>query len=173
MGSDARVVEVHDGKTVVVDFDSELTFECVDGCTWCCHRGVTLSEADLRALTAHADGAAATTTVAGEPYVRREDKDREDHVSIDGRACYFLDDDGLCALEANHDWKPTRCSVFPLAVTVEPGDLTAREGGDIHVSVREDAKRNCDGLDVSERSVVDNLDAFLPKALWDLDSPEM
>ncbi|MFB6309698.1 MAG: hypothetical protein ABEH64_00815 [Salinirussus sp.] len=157
-------VEVHPGKEAVVDFDPELTFECVDDCTWCCHHGVLLYGPDLLELADCASLAEATTEVRGEPFVRREDKDREEHVDIDGRACFFLRDDGLCALHAEHDWKPARCSVFPLHVEVEDGD--------IHVSVREDAERHCDGLGVSDRRVIDNLDAFLPAVLWELDDPE-
>jgi hypothetical protein len=78
-------------------------------------------------------------------------------------ACFFLREDGLCALHDEHDWKPARCSVFPLEVHVE--------GGDIHVTVREAAHEHCDGLDVSERRVVDHLEAFLPELLWDLEDP--
>jgi hypothetical protein len=53
--------------------------------------------------------------------------------------------------------------VFPLAVHLEAGD--------IHVTVREEAHDHCDGLDVSERRVVDHLDAFLPELLWTLEDP--
>jgi Fe-S-cluster containining protein len=167
-----RCVEVHPGKEAVVDFDPALTFECVDECTWCCHHGVYLYEEDFLRLAEVASLAEATTEVKGEDFVRRESKDRTDNVDVDGQACFFLRDDGLCELHAEHDWKPTRCSVFPLEVTVEDGDLTARGGGDIHVSVREEAHEHCDGLNVSERRVIDHLDAFLPELLWDLDDPE-
>jgi len=167
-----RVVEVHPGKEAVVDFDPSLTFECVDDCTWCCHHGVMLYEPDFLRLAGCASLSEATTQVRGEDFVRREPKDREEHVDVDGQACFFLRDDGLCALHAEHDWKPARCSVFPLSVTVEAGDRTAREGGDIHVSVREEAHEHCEGLDVSERRVVEHLDAFLPAVLWDLNDPE-
>jgi Fe-S-cluster containining protein len=157
-------VEVHPGKEAVVDFDPTLTFECVDDCTWCCHHGVLLYEPDLLALADCASLADAVTEAHGEDFLRREDKDRDDHVDVDGRACFFLRDDGLCSLHAEHDWKPARCSVFPLHVSVE--------GGDIHVDVREEAHEHCEGLDVSDRRVVDHLDAFLPALLWDLDDPE-
>jgi Fe-S-cluster containining protein len=160
----ASRVEVHPGKEVVVDFDPSLTFECVEGCTWCCHHGVLLYEPDLLELAGCASLSASTTQAHGEDFVRKESKDRDDHVGEDGQACFFLRDDGLCALHADHDWKPARCSVFPLEVTVE--------NGDIHVSVREAAREHCEGLNVSERRVVDNLDAFLPAVLWDLDDPE-
>jgi Fe-S-cluster containining protein len=156
-------VEVHPGCEAVVDFDPSLTFECVDDCTWCCHHGVLLYEPDLLELANHAPLADATTQVRGEDFVRKEQKGRTDHVGEDGAACYFLREDGLCALHDEHDWKPARCSVFPLSVRVEDGD--------IHVSVRESAHEHCEGLDVSERRVVDNLDAFLPEVLWQLEDP--
>jgi hypothetical protein len=168
----ARSIEVHPGKEVVVDFDPQLTFECVEDCTWCCHHGVMLYEPDFLALAECASLSEATTEARGQDFVRREPKRREEDVAEDGQACFFLRDDGLCALHADHDWKPARCSVFPLEVTVEDGDLTGRESGDIHVSVREEAYDHCDGLNVSERRVVDHLDAFLPEVLWDLDDPE-
>lgn len=158
-----RRVTVHGDREVVVEFDPEITFECVDGCTWCCHRGVTLYEQDLQELAARVDPDESAKTVDGEERVRREDKDREEHVDVDGRACYFLREDGLCTLHDEHDWKPARCSVFPLQVSVE--------NGEIHVSVRDDARRNCEGLDVSERRLIDNLEAFLPEVLWELDDP--
>ncbi len=156
-------VEVHPGKEAVVDFDPDLTFECVDECTWCCHHGVLLYEPDFLELAGCASLSESTTQVRGEDFVRKESKDH-DHTGPDGEACFFLREDGLCSLHAEHDWKPARCSVFPLHVTVEDGD--------IHVGVREEAHEHCDGLDVSERKVVDNLDAFLPAVLWDLDDPE-
>jgi Fe-S-cluster containining protein len=162
--ADGRRVEVHSGKEAVVDFDPELTFECVDECTWCCHHGVLLYEPDFLELAGVASLNEATTQVHGEDFVRKEPKERKEHVGDDGQACFFLRDDGLCALHADHDWKPARCSVFPLHVRVEDGD--------IHVDVREEAHEHCEGLDVSERRVVDNLDAFLPAVLWELDDPE-
>jgi len=165
-------VEVHPGCEAIVEFDPSLTFECVDDCTWCCHHGVLLYEPDLLELAGCASLAEATTQVRGEDFVRKESKDRDTHVGDDGEACYFLRDDGLCSLHADHDWKPARCSVFPLEVTVSDGAATGREGGDIHVSVREQAREHCEGLNVSERRVLDNLDAFLPAVLWDLDDPE-
>jgi hypothetical protein len=157
-------VEVHPGREAVADFDPELTFECVDECTWCCHHGVLLYEEDLLELAARENLNESTTDVHGEPFLKREDKDRDEHVDVDERACYFLGEDGLCSLQAEHDWKPARCSVFPLHVTVEDGDIV--------VSVREDAERHCDGLGVSERRVIDHLGAFLPELLWELDDPE-
>jgi len=167
-GSDAAVderrVEVHPGKEAVVEFDPELTFECVDECTWCCHHGVLLYESDLLELAEVASLSEATTQLRGEDFVRKEDKERDDHVGEDGEACFFLREDGLCALQAEYGWKPTRCSIFPLSVTVEDGE--------IHVSVRESAREHCEGLNVSERRVIDHLDAFLPAVLWELDDPE-
>jgi hypothetical protein len=167
-----QAVEVHPGKEAVVDFDPSLTFECVEECTWCCHHGVLLYEPDFLQLAECASLAEATTQVRGEDFVRKEAKDREDHVGEDGEACFFLRDDGLCALHDEHDWKPARCSVFPLAVTVEEGTRTGHEGGDIHVSIRDSAHEHCEGLDVSDRRVVKHLEAFLPAVLWDLDDPE-
>jgi len=157
-----RRVEVYPGKEAVVEFDPSLTFECVDDCTWCCQHGVLLYGPDFAALAEHANLGDATTQVRGRDFVRREEK-AHDHTDDDGAACFFLDEDGLCELHAEHDWKPARCSVFPLEVTVT--------NGDIHVSVREEAHEHCDGLDVSERRVVDHLDAFLPELLWNLHDP--
>jgi Fe-S-cluster containining protein len=168
----APVVEVHPGREVVVEFDPGLTFECVEECTWCCHHGVLLYERDLLELATRESLNEATTSFRGADFVRREEKGREDHVDGDGRACFFLREDGLCALHDEHDWKPARCSVFPLHVTVEDGDRTPREGGDLHVSIREEAHDHCEGLNVSERRVIEELDAFLPALLWDLDDPE-
>lgn len=167
-----RPVEVYPGKEAVVDFDPDLTFECVDSCTWCCHHGVYLYEEDFLNLADVASLADATTEVRGNDFVRREEKDREEDVDVDGQACYFLREDGLCALQAETGWKPTRCWVFPLDVHVEPGEQTARDGGDIHLSIREEAHDHCEGLGVSERRVVDHLADFLPELLWDLDNPE-
>ena len=161
--SPERRVEVYPGKEVVVAFDPELTFECVDGCTWCCHHGVMLYEQDLFELAGCASLSAATTRFRDTDFVPKEEKDH-DHTGSDGQACYFLREDGLCALHDEHDWKPARCSVFPLSVAVEDGD--------IHVSVRDSAHEHCEGLDVTDRRVVDNLDAFLPELLWELGDPE-
>ena len=172
VSTDGRVVEVHPDKEAVVDFDPRLTFECVEDCTWCCHHGVLLYEPDLLALAERESLNDATVQFRGDDFVRREEKARDEHVGADGAACYFLREDGLCALHDEHDWKPARCSVFPLHVTVEDGDHTNRAGGDIHVGVREAAHEHCDGLGVSERRVIDNLAAFLPAVLWDLDDPE-
>jgi len=157
-----RRVEVHPGCEAVVEFDPSLTFECVEDCTWCCHHGVLLYEPDFLELAGCASLSEATTQVRGEDFVRTEAKSH-DHTGDGGEACFFLREDGLCALHADHDWKPARCSVFPLSVHVEAGD--------IHVSVREEAREHCDGLEVSERRVIDHLDAFLPRVLWDLDDP--
>ncbi|WP_254863438.1 YkgJ family cysteine cluster protein [Halovivax gelatinilyticus] len=159
-------VEVHPGREVVVDFDPGLTFECVDECSWCCHHGVLLYGKDLIELAARANLAETTTDFRGEKFVTREPKDRDEHVSEDGNACAFLGDDGLCRLhlEDDHDWKPTRCSVFPLAVS--------RDDGDLRVDVRESAHDHCEGLGVSDRHVIDHLDAFLPELLWELDDPD-
>lgn len=159
-----RRVEVHPGRHAVVDFDPELTFECVDDCTWCCHHGVLLYETDLLELAAHTSLNEAVTRFRERDFVRREGKpDGHPHTGDDGEACFFLREDGLCALHAEHDWKPARCSVFPLEVRVEDAE--------IHVDVRGEAREHCDGLGVSERRVIDNLDAFLPELLWDLDDP--
>ncbi|WP_338729562.1 hypothetical protein [Haladaptatus sp. DJG-WS-42] len=164
MSTDERRVEVHPGCEAVVDFDPSLTFECIEECTWCCTHGVLLYEPDFFELAKHADLNEATTTFRGENFVKREQKNRAEHVNEEGQACFFLRDDGLCELHLEHDWKPARCSVFPLQVTVEDGE--------IHVSVRESAHEHCEGLDVSERKVIDNLDAFLPQVLWELDDPD-
>ncbi|MFC3957915.1 hypothetical protein [Halovivax cerinus] len=165
-GDDARRVEVYPGKEVVVDFDLDLTFECVDECTWCCHHGVLLYGADLVELATRANLSETTTDFRGEKFVTREPKAREDHVADDGQACAFLGDDGLCQLHLDdeHDWKPTRCSVFPLAVS--------READGLHVDVRDSAREHCEGLGVSNRRVVDELSAFLPELLWDLENPD-
>ena len=162
--NERRRVEVHPGCEAVVAFDPDLTFECVDSCTWCCHHGVLLYDHDLLGLAQRASLNDATTTAHGERFVRREDKSRDEHTDDDGAACYFLGEDGLCALHAEHDWKPARCSVFPLEVHYE--------NDEIRVTVRDEAEEHCEGLDVSERRVVDNLDAFLPEILWSLDNPE-
>ena len=155
---------MYPGREAVVDFDPSLTFECVDDCTWCCRHGVLLYEKDLLELAGRESLSEALTAFRGREFVRREPKaDGHPHTAADGQACFFLREDGLCALQADHDWKPTRCSVFPLAVHVE--------GGDVHVTVREEAHDHCDGLDVSERRVVDHLDAFLPELLWTLEDP--
>ncbi|RQG89011.1 hypothetical protein EA462_11545 [Natrarchaeobius halalkaliphilus] len=160
----SRRVEVYPGRTVTVEFDPTLTFECVDDCTWCCHHGVLLYDRDLIGLAQRANLAETTTEFRGEKFVTRENKDREDHVSGDGRACAFLRDDGLCTLHLEEDWKPTRCSVFPLGVWLEDDGL--------HVDIRESAHDHCDGLNVSQRRVIDNLEAFLPELLWELDDPD-
>ena len=172
MSSQPHTVEVYPDRTAVVDFDPNLTFECVEECTWCCHHGVLLYEKDLLELAARENLNESTTQFRGQDFVRQESKDREEHVDEEGKACFFLRDDGLCALHAEHDWKPARCSVFPLHVTVEAGTATPREGGDIHVSIRDTAHEHCEGLNVSERRVIEHLDAFLPELLWDLDDPE-
>ena len=163
---DSRRVEVYPEKHVVVDFDPDLTFECIDDCTWCCHHGVLLYDRDLVELAARASLSATTTDFRGEKFVTREPKGRDAHVGEDGEACAFLGADGLCQLqlEDDHDWKPTRCSVFPLAVS--------REDGDLHVDVRDSAVDHCEGLGVSERRVIDELDAFLPELLWELENPD-
>lgn len=161
---DRRRVEVHPGCDAVVEFDPETTFECVDGCTWCCHHGVLLYEHDFRALAERENLAEATTRFRGADFVRRSQVDRDDHVADDGHACHFLTDEGRCGLHAEHDWKPTRCSVFPLAVR--------RRDGVIHVDVRETATVHCEGLGESDRRLIDHLDAFLPSALWNLENPD-
>lgn len=158
-----RRVEVHPGCEAVVEFDPKLTFECVPECTWCCHHGVLLYGEDLLELAAREPLNAAVTQHRGRDFIKREEKDREEHIDVDEHACYFLRDDGRCALHAEYDWKPTRCSVFPLAVHVE--------NDEIHVSVRDDAERHCDGLGVSDRRIIDHLDAFVPQVLWNLDDP--
>jgi Fe-S-cluster containining protein len=162
--SGGRRVEVHPDRYAVVDFDPSLTFECVEECTWCCHHGVLLYEQDLLELAARESLTGVVEQFRGRDFVRKEGKAREEHVGEDGQACYFLRDDGLCALHAEHDWKPTRCSVFPLAVSVEDGE--------IHADVRDSAREHCEGLGVSERRVIEHLDAFLPELLWELDDPE-
>ena len=162
----ASVVEVYPGREVVVEFDPSMTFECVDDCTWCCHHGVLLYDRDLVELAARADLSETTTDFRGEKFVRREPKDRDRQVADDGQACAFLDGDGFCQLHLadEADWKPTRCSVFPLCVR--------RDGDSLHVDVRDSAHEHCDGLDVSDRRVIDHLDAFLPELLWELSDPD-
>ena len=162
--TEERRVEVHPGCEAVCEFDPQLCFECVDSCTWCCQHGVLLSDPDLVELAKRANVNEATTTFRGQRAVQREQKDRENDVAADGAACYFLRDDGLCALHAEHDWKPVRCSVFPLSVRLE--------GDDLHITVRDEAHDHCEGLDVSERRVIDHLDDFLPEALWSIADPE-
>jgi len=164
--SGGRRIEVHPGREVVVEFDPDRTFECVEECTWCCHHGVLLYDEDFRALADRANLRDATTTVRGERFVRKKRKDRECHVDEAGEACYFLREDGLCALQAEADdgWKPTRCWVFPLEVW--------REDGDLHVDVRDEAEEHCEGMDVTERRMIDHLADFLPEALWELDDPD-
>ena len=78
----ARTVEVHPGKEAVVDFDPGLTFECVDECTWCCHHGVLLYEPDLLALADRASLAETTTEFRGQDFVRKEEKEREEHTYL-------------------------------------------------------------------------------------------
>ena len=162
--SDGRRIEVHPGKEAIVTFDPDRTFTCIDSCTWCCHHGVLLYEPDIFELANYASLAEVTTEVRGHPFVRREDKGRSEHVDIDGAACAFLDDHGKCTLHATHDWKPTRCSVFPLEVTTEEGEII--------VGIRADAEQNCEGLDETDRRLIDHLDAFLPPTLWDIDIPD-
>ncbi|NEU55803.1 hypothetical protein [Halorussus sp. MSC15.2] len=157
-------VEVYPGREAIVEFDPALTFECVEECTWCCRHGVLLYDEDFFELAERADLSAATTRFRGEDFVIREEKDRDDHVADDGAACYFLREDGLCELHAEHDWKPTRCSVFPLEVSLEDGE--------IRVTTRDEAWEHCEGMNVSERRVVENLDAFLPEYLWELEDPD-
>lgn len=162
--NDRGRVEVHPGCEAIIEFDPELCFECVDSCTWCCQHGVLLSDHDLLELAKRANLNDATTEFRGQRAVRREGKERDEHTGADGAACYFLTDDGLCELHADHGWKPARCSVFPLGVHLDEGE--------IHVTVREEATEHCEGLGVSERRVIDHLDAFLPEVLWSLDDPE-
>lgn len=162
--TDGQRIEVYPGKEAIVTFDPDRTFTCVDSCTWCCHHGVLLYEPDFFRLAEYASLEQVTTEVRGRPFIRREEKDRTEHVDIDGAACSFLDADGKCSLHATHDWKPTRCSVFPLEVT--------RESDALIVGIREDAERNCEGLDETDRRLIDHLDAFLPPELWDIDMPD-
>lgn len=158
-------VEVYPGREAVVEFDPALTFECVDECTWCCHHGVLLYGPDLQALAERANLADSTTTVRGERFTTRESKDHE-HTAEDGGACYFLDENGLCTLHAEGEWKPARCSVFPLAVRRDERSEPLR------VSVREEAREHCEGLNVSERRVIEHLDAFVPALLWEIADPD-
>ena len=161
--TETRRVEVYPDCEAVVEFDPDLTFECVPDCTWCCHHGVLLYEEDLLELAQRESINASVKEIRDRDFVKREEKDRDEYKDIDDYACYFLRDDGKCALHAEYDWKPTRCSVFPLEAHVE--------NDEIHVSVRDEAHTYCDGLNVSERRVIDHLDAFLPRLLWNLDDP--
>ncbi|WP_227374344.1 hypothetical protein [Haladaptatus halobius] len=164
MSADIPVrVEVHPNREAVVEFDPDLTFECVDSCTWCCHHGVLLYDREFFELGDRANLDEATTRFRGEDFVRREEKGHE-HTAEDGQACHFLCEDGLCELHAEHDWKPARCSVYPLSVRWEDGE--------IRVDVRDSAWEHCEGMNVSERKVIDNLDAFLPEYLWELPNPD-
>ena len=63
-------VEVYPDREVVVEFDPDLTFECVEECTWCCHHGVLLYARDFEALAAHADLAETTTSFRGEEGIK-------------------------------------------------------------------------------------------------------
>ncbi len=158
-----RWVEVHPGKEALVRFDPERTFHCVDACTWCCHHGVLLYEPDVFTLADHASLADNTVEMRGRRFVKKEEKRTDDPAGADGQACSFLDAAGKCRLQAEHDWKPTRCSVFPLEIELEAGELV--------VDIRQDARTHCEGLDVGDRRLIDHLDAFLPPVLWTLDDP--
>ncbi len=160
---DGRWVEVHPGKHVLVEFDPDRTFHCVDECTWCCHHGVLLYEPDIFALAEHASLGEATTEARGNRFIKQTEKSQDAPAGADGKACHFLDGEGMCSLHAAHDWKPSRCSVFPLEIEVRDGTFV--------VDVREDAETHCEGLDVSERRLIDHLDAFLPPVLWEIDDP--
>ena len=156
-------VEIYPDKEAIVRFDPERTFTCVDSCTWCCHHGVLLYGPDLDQLAEKESLAESTESIRGHPFVRKESKARMTAVDDAGEACYYLDDDGLCHLQKEHNWKPTRCSVFPL-------DITLR-GDALEVSIRETAETHCEGMDVGDRRLIDHLDAFLPPQLWDLPDP--
>ncbi|MFP4217958.1 MAG: YkgJ family cysteine cluster protein [Salinarchaeum sp.] len=158
-----RRVTVYPDKEAIVTFDPSITFRCVEECTWCCHHGVLLYGPDFKELAAHADLSESTTSFRGERFVRREPADH-DHIAEDGQACHFLREDGRCALHAEVDWKPTRCSVFPLHV--EP------DGDALRVSIRDEANEHCEGLDVGEHRLIDHLADFLPPVLWELPRPE-
>lgn len=158
-----RRVEVHPGKEAVVRFNPNRTFTCVDSCTWCCHHGVLLYEPDVFALAEHASLAETTSDKRGATFTSTEPKDRTEHVGEDGNACTFLDAEGACTLHAEHDWKPTRCSVFPLEVETVDGEIV--------VDIRDDAETHCEGLDETSRKLIDHLDAFLPPTLWDIPDP--
>jgi len=54
--------------------------------------------------------------------------------------------------------------VFPLSVTLDDGEL--------YVDIRDSAHEHCEGLNVSERRVIEELDAFLPEYLWELENPD-
>lgn len=156
-------IEVHPGREAIIEFDPETTFECVDSCSWCCHHGVMLYEEDFQNLAQLEDLARSTTRLRGTDFIRREKKARSAHVDDDGSACYFLDSEGKCELQSQHEWKPTRCSIFPLAIE--------RRNDEIYVDIRESAHLNCEGLGVSQRRLVDHLDAFLPELIWKIDDP--
>ena len=155
--------EVHPGKFAHVLFDPERTFDCVPECTWCCHHGVLLYEQDLHELAKREPLPETTESVNAWRYIPTESKARDAHTDPDGEACRFLNADGLCHLHAEHDWKPTRCSVFPLHIEVRDGDL--------YVDVREEAEQHCEGMDVGGRRLIDNLEAFLPPGLWEEPNP--
>ncbi len=164
MSADTPVrVEVHPGREAVVEFDPDLTFECVDSCTWCCHHGVMLYDREFFELGTHADLNEATTEFRGEDFVRREEKDH-DETAEDGCACHFLRGDGLCELQAENGWKPARCFVYPVSIR--------KEDGEMHVDIRESAWDHCEGMNESDRKIIDHLDAFLPEYLWDVENPD-
>jgi len=159
-----RRVEVYPDREVVVEFDPDLTFECVDDCTWCCHHGVLLYDRDLLELAQRANLAETTTEFRGEKFVTREAKDRDDHVAEDGHACAF------CGRTASARYT-SRKTGNPLGVRSSRWASGSRDG-DLHVDIRDSAHEHCEGLNVSDRSVIDNLEAFLPEVLWDLENPD-
>ena len=158
-----QTIEVHPGCRAVVELDPELVFECVQQCSWCCHIGVLLYDRDRRELQAREPSCPAIQRSGEWRFIERQPKARETHVGEDGEACFFLRDDGRCALHVEHDWKPTRCSVFPLQVFFE--------GGELRVAVRQVAREHCAGLGEGQRRIVDQLDELLPVLLWELGNP--
>lgn len=158
----SRRIEVYPGRDAIIEFDPTLTFDCIDDCTWCCHHGVYCYYSDLEELANYANLEDATTTFRGERFIRRESQDH-DHTATDGSSCRFLTEEGRCSLHATHDWKPTRCAVYPLAVE--------REGDALVVELRESAPDHCDGLHEGDQRLIDRLPAFLPPVLWELEEP--
>lgn len=158
-----RRVEVYPGKVAIIEFDPDRRFTCVDSCTWCCHHGVLLYDVDHERLAECASLAASTETLRGRQFVRKDEKNRSDHVDASGEACFFLDADGLCQLQKETGWKPTRCWVYPLAVRPVEDEIA--------ISIRDSAETKCEGMDVGDERIIDHLDAFLPPILWELSNP--
>lgn len=122
-----------------------------------------LYESDFSALLDRESITDSVEPLFGREFITTIAQPDNEYADSEQRACYYLDSDGKCELHRTHDWKPTRCSVFPLEITVEDDEL--------HVDIRDEARDHCEGLSVSDRRIIDHLDAFLPEVLWELDDP--